>query len=1594
MKKLKFSYYCLALFVCILNVALPIQAQTTVGIEQTPLLALKTTPGLVLLNMSRDHRLFYAAYNDTSDIDGDGAIDVGFKILITYYGYFDSNRCYKYDKSTTPYKFVPVALANASDGCLNVTAGRWHGNWLNWLLTSRMDALRKVLYGGFRKIDSTSQTILEAANIPGDSHVWGKEYRPTQITGFNNFDVSTLALAKNSQNTATPIYDKAVDDGYDITKYADLPKPANGKMHIFLVKSEGDPASTYLAQNRAVPTLRIQPNVDASIDRVWLWSSSERPIGGPNGQFEWRRPAGCFTNAGLPGVQSCPNTNLTVDKLVPFTSLYPTANPVLSTSKYPAKNYSNTETITAEVRVQTCVNIGGAYEKNCTGYPKAAPNYYKPTGVLHDYGETDRLKFGLLTGSYTNNYSGGVVRKDVGTFQNEVTPATGIFTNVNGIVKTIDKLTTYGFNGNSGYDYGCGFLFTSLRTQGQCNMWGAPVAEMMYEGLRYFAGLQPTTAFITGVSGTSSPDYRLGLPLVSTWANPYRPKASGGSPICSRPVQMVIADPVTSFDSDQLPGSRFSISTGYGGALGSSPGNLNGNTPLDVGAQADDIWNKELLAGVASSVPPKPAGTLYGLPSKNFFMGQTTSTNADGNPTPKTATTFATMRGHGPDETNTQGSYYSASVAKYAHEEGIKISNGSLTAPESKIATLDTISIALGTTVPKIEFKFQGKSINFLPFSKSVGGGGISSAQGLFQPTGLITLAYIDSIFNTHSSNANAAINGGRPYIRFMVSFSDMDQGGDNEADANVYYTLSVNASDQLIVSLDGYYQAGSIQQNMGYIISGTTKDGIYLEIGDEAPNNPVYYLDTLPGQDPAPATGRIPANTTKIAKTSSRSFVLGSGNGGRFVPKDPLWYAAKYGGNAAFDSNSDPANYFKVTNPASLPTQMGKAFKSASALAAVASTSVVGVGQRSLGSAAIYQANYDSLTWTSRLYAFKVLGSGVVSNSVLWEASSLLPAPASRNNLYLGRGGNASPVKLVSGGYSSLGNSGSPSEQSDFGNSATFEYLIGDKSQEERKGGSFRNRGANGASDIGSALGDIVNSDPQIISKKDYGYGAGDSTYSSFLTSITTESLAVGSNDGFFHIFDALPSASGGTELLGFMPQAARASIKDLAAPGYVHRYIVDGSIGIGHAKIVVPNDSTANWRSVAVVSGGVGAKTVFAVNTTSQTYTKDSILWEINANTSSPSGFSAVLGNVVGRPAIGKLKNGVWVAIFGNGYNSANGTANLIVVRLADGVILKNIETKSTLLSNGLGNIEIALSPSGDKDTIDYVYGADYLGNIWRFDLSGVTASNTGWPLTGALLFTTASGRPITAELKIGDAPNLAPTAGGKMVYFGTGSYLNASDSTNTTVQALYGVYDDLQGSSNVTPMVAGSELVSSSLSKPSAITDVRTTSTVTVPWYTSGKKGWILPLSGTNIAPGERVIAPPVRYTVPGKLDAFLFTSIVPGTDDCISGVDAWITGVDALTGGYKQVFDGLLPNSVKIVGGSPRGVFVLQDGSDPTLYISQTLFNGSANTSFATGAGGQQTVTINGVQGTTQILGIKLTKQNVATSAGRQIWRQLK
>jgi type IV pilus assembly protein PilY1 len=218
------------------------------------------------------------------------------------------------------------------------------------------------------------------------------------------------------------------------------------------------------------------------------------------------------------------------------------------------------------VRVEVCKT--GLLETNCQIYPNGN---YKPVGLLQRYGENDSMLFGLLTGSYAKSKSGGVLRKNIDSIKDEINVTTdGTFTSTSGIIKTIDTLRTIGYANyrtdtwyqsagrGAGVVYSPGLLVTRSFNEPEFGgMWGNPIAEMMYEGLRYFAGnTSPTAAFDYGTSSTTL-DAQLGLPR-ATWTNPY----GASTYSCAKPFELVMSDSIVSYDTDQLPGVDANFGSG------------------------------------------------------------------------------------------------------------------------------------------------------------------------------------------------------------------------------------------------------------------------------------------------------------------------------------------------------------------------------------------------------------------------------------------------------------------------------------------------------------------------------------------------------------------------------------------------------------------------------------------------------------------------------------------------------------------------------------------------------------------------------------------------------------------------------------------------------------------------------------------------------------------------------------------------------------------------------------------------------------------------------------------------------------------------
>lgn len=155
---------------------------------------------IVMLATGNDHQLFYKAYNDWSDLDDDGDLDTTYTDTFDYYGYFDYSKCYKFDPGTDNRFESSSTFATGTNKhqCNSNVSYRWSGNFLNWVSMSRMDIMRKVLFGGKRDSgasgsgdDDADETTLVRAYIPNDNHAWSKFFPATDLDKYTPYNPAT-----------------------------------------------------------------------------------------------------------------------------------------------------------------------------------------------------------------------------------------------------------------------------------------------------------------------------------------------------------------------------------------------------------------------------------------------------------------------------------------------------------------------------------------------------------------------------------------------------------------------------------------------------------------------------------------------------------------------------------------------------------------------------------------------------------------------------------------------------------------------------------------------------------------------------------------------------------------------------------------------------------------------------------------------------------------------------------------------------------------------------------------------------------------------------------------------------------------------------------------------------------------------------------------------------------------------------------------------------------------------------------------------------------------------------------------------------------
>ena len=534
-----------------------------------------------------------------------------------------------------------------------------------------------------------------------------------------------------------------------------------------------------------------------------------------------------------------------------------------------------------------------------------------------------------------------------------------------------------------------------------------------------------------------------------------------------------------------------------------------------------------------------------------------------------------------------------------------------------------------------------------------------------------------------------------------------------------------------------------------------------------------------------------------------------------------------------------------------------------------------------------LYQASFETGDWSGRLRAVAVDGAGALAAGARWEASI---AGAGQRRI-LTSSGVTTGIDFT---WQALGAAGM---QALLGNIETLNYLRGDQSAEAPPGvpGGLRRRS--------SRLGAIVNSRVVLAAGEDFGHealvdpadpGSPESVaglaYSAYLRAKAGRAalVLVGANDGMLHGFDA----ASGVERFAFVPRTLlaepnsatdpRSALVRLADPAFAPRFYVDGSPSVGDAYW------GGAWRTVVVGTTGVGGKGVFALDISDpEAMSAGKLLWDIDGRA------DANLGYPVGEAVIGRLHDGNFYALFGNGPGSALACPVLYLVRLPDGQ-LRRVPTggrsaadSCTGAPNGLGRPSLYSGGAGAAAgrSTAFVYAGDLQGNLWRFDLRGVDLRAE--PATGAhveRLFTAtdAGGRalPVSGPIQIGSAPSSVAPAGvhpqPPMLWFGTGRPLSTDDRSDMTRQSVFGIVDRLAG-----PVSRG-DLEPRSVAAGGSGATVGG-QRVDYDGASTGRRqqGWVLDLPGA----GERLAG--MAVVRQGRL---LFALLLPDRHRCFAGASS--------------------------------------------------------------------------------------------------------
>lgn len=794
-------------------------------------------PMLIMLILSKDHTMFTEAYTDANDIDGDGRIDYYFKPEINYYGIFDSNLCYAYSNNL----FFPVKVANKglyTSGtrqlgfwyCDNDNA-QWSGNLLNYVTTSRMDAVKRVLIGGERqtsggqpseinRLDTASvngswpEVIIGHTYITPDAHSWGKavtssyyhdnykagsvaptlcNFMPREYTSDSKCSAGT-SLSDSNFSEGSSVF-LGVKDNTLIVSYPQLYNDhyAIGSLDRYSYLGEvglTDKQTNYLMYH------------------AWIWNWASRESGGAGKS----NILGDKFDTQTEGVQNLTGIRKFMLQTIPC--------PSDDAPYFNKTGYDRDESV-------------------CHPYTASGSGrkYYVPEGLVQQRAHDNEALFGLITSGYMNKYnvSNGVVRSPVHNVSEELNSdgsfgkskdaaavCNGTDGSSCGVLSTLNSLIVSGYShakGNWGTCFGNYVTWNPFFNRDlSCPMWGNPLGAMLKASLDYFNGGVTSQKVAPETLGNDLQENVI-IDSVSRAPSPYSQKKNGElvyNSDCQNAINLVLSEEDNTHDNVKTT---------------SNPAGYNYisevSMPADIAAAVDAIGDKEGITG----------GT--------YFIGKNNSNDSDGESFYNGITTLKTVRklssvaGLAPTGANDFGDYSMAGVA-------LMSAGNKIDADVSEIRTackrgedgcikgtsnvLLTTVVSMAPSVPRFRIiSDSGQKVEIAPVcitilqndtfdrtKHSVPGfpkGYYYNKKNSYQTCPIVDF-YMDYV--RYGDNNNPVD------MSFRINYEDSTYGTDWDEDAIIQYHLRFNKDQsKALVSAYGYYSDGYASQHFGYSVSG-----------------------------------------------------------------------------------------------------------------------------------------------------------------------------------------------------------------------------------------------------------------------------------------------------------------------------------------------------------------------------------------------------------------------------------------------------------------------------------------------------------------------------------------------------------------------------------------------------------------------------------------------------------------------------------------------------------------------------------------------------------------------------------------------------